>query len=207
MEAALKRECRRVELKREWPPGQIRARRFVIYDVFDPPKIKPEEHVIAIEGEVERRLELPLAKLATEYPCVDLTAPFHCVTGWSVEVATWRGTPVRLLLDEAGARGGHALAWGADGYSAYLPLEALEEETTIIAWAMNGELLPLKHGAPARLVVPSRYGWKSVKYFKELEVLAAPVPGYWELAGYSMSGDPWKEERLGPPMRGRRTSF
>ncbi len=207
MERALSRECAKLEYKREWPPGQIKAHRFVIYDVFDPPEIKPEDHVIVISGEVEKRLEIPLKTLAEEYPCVDLVAPFHCVTGWSIERVVWRGTPLKLLLEMAKPRGEHALVWGADGYNAYLPLAALMEDTTIIAWAMNGQLLPRKHGAPARLVVPSRYAWKMVKYFKEVEVLNKPVPGYWEEAGYSMNGDPWREERLGGPMVGRRVSF
>jgi Sulfite oxidase and related enzymes len=106
--------------------------------------------------------------------------------------------------------GPYALAWGADGYNASLPIEALMEETSIIAWAMDGEPLPRKHGAPARLVVPTRYGWKSVKYFGALEVLEEPAPGYWEMQGYSLNADPWLEERFDfgrPQMRGRRTSF
>jgi DMSO/TMAO reductase YedYZ molybdopterin-dependent catalytic subunit len=207
VERALSRRCERVELRRGWPPGQVKARRFVIYDVFDPPSIRPEEHSIFIKGAVEKPIEVPLLRLALDYPCVDLVADFHCVTGWSIEGVTWRGTPLRVLLEEARPLGRHGLAWGADGYSAYLPPEALFDEYTIIAWAMNGELIPLKHGAPARLVAPTRYAWKSVKYFKGLEVLEAPAPGYWEALGYSMSGDPWREERLGPPMRGRRASL
>jgi DMSO/TMAO reductase YedYZ molybdopterin-dependent catalytic subunit len=72
-----------------------------------------------------------------------------------------------------------------DGYSAALPLEALMEEGSVIVWAMNGEPLPRRHGAPARLVVPTRYAWKSVKYFGTLEVLEDAVPGYWEAVGYT----------------------
>ncbi|KUO88751.1 MAG: sulfite oxidase [Thermoproteus sp. JCHS_4] len=203
-------DCRVIKMDRPWPPNQVRARRFVVYDVFDPPDISFERHVIRVAGLVERPLEIPLRELADRYGCVDLVAPFHCVTGWSVERVTWRGVQTKALLEEARPYGPYALAWGADGYNASLPMEALMEETSIIAWAMDGEPLPKKHGAPARLVVPTRYGWKSVKYFGALEVIEEPAPGYWEMQGYSLNADPWLEERFDfgrPQMRGRRTSF
>lgn len=203
-------ECREVRLEAPWPPNQVKAHRFVIYDVFDPPDVPVERHVIRVTGKVERPLEIPMRELMERYPCVDLVAPFHCVTGWSIERVVWRGVQTRVLLEEARPYGPHALAWGIDGYSAAVPLEALMEETTVVAWAMNGEPLPKKHGAPARLVVASRYAWKSVKYFGEVEVTPEPVPGYWELSGYSMNADPWKEERFDfgrPLMRGRRVGL
>lgn len=196
-------------MDRPWPPGQIRAKRFVVYDVFEPPDIPPERHTIKIYGAVERPLEVPLKRLMEEGPCVELVAPFHCVTGWSIESVKWTGAPLRHLLEQARPYGPYALVWGADGYSASLPIEALMEESTIVAWAMNGQPLPKRHGAPARLVVPTRYAWKSVKYFAAVEVLTEHVPGYWEMRGYSLNADPWRDERFDfgrPLMRGRRTS-
>jgi DMSO/TMAO reductase YedYZ molybdopterin-dependent catalytic subunit len=202
-------ECREIRLDAPWPPNQVKAHRFVIYDVFDPPDVPFEKHVIRVVGAVEKPLEVPLRELAERYPCVDLVAPFHCVTGWSVERVVWRGVQTKILLEEARPYGRYVLAWGVDGYSASLPLEALLEETSVIAWAMDGKPIPKKHGAPARLVVPTRYAWKSVKYFGALEVLEEPVPGYWEMQGYSLNADPWREERFdfgNPVMRGRRVS-
>ena len=106
---------------------------------------------------VERPLRVPLKRLMEEYPCVDLVADFHCVTGWSVAKVRWRGTPTELLLREAGARGRYVLAIGADGYVATLPVEALLEEPSIVAWGMNGGPIPPSHGY-VRLVAPLRYG-------------------------------------------------
>jgi DMSO/TMAO reductase YedYZ molybdopterin-dependent catalytic subunit len=142
-------ECREIKLDAPWPPNQVKAHRFVIYDVFDPPDVPFEKHVIRVVGAVEKPLEIPLKELVERYPCVDLVAPFHCVTGWSVERVVWRGVQTKILLEEARPYGRYVLAWGVDGYSASLPLEALLEETSIIAWAMNGEPLPKKHGAPS----------------------------------------------------------
>lgn len=203
-------QCTEIKVERPWPPNQVKAHRFVVYDVFEPPDVGFDQHVVRVVGRVEKPLEIPLRELASKYPCVDLVAPFHCVTGWSVEKVVWRGVQVKALLEEARPYGPYALAWGIDGYSASLPMEALWEESTIIAWAMNGEFLPKKHGAPARLVVPTRYAWKSVKYFGALEVVDDPVPGYWEMSGYSINADPWREERFDfgrPQMGGRRVSF
>ena len=48
-----------------------------------------------------------------------------------------------------------------------------------------------------RLVVPSRYGWKSAKWVKGVEFMAENSMGFWEELGYHNNGDPWKEERFG----------
>jgi len=95
-------DCRVIKMDRPWPPNQVRARRFVVYDVFDPPDIPFERHVIRVAGLVERPLEIPLRELADRYGCVDLVAPFHCVTGWSVERVTWRGVQTKALLERLG---------------------------------------------------------------------------------------------------------
>ena len=59
---------------------------------------------------------------------------------------------------------------------------------------------PVPAGAddrPVRLVVPHLYSWKSVKWVRGFEFLAADRPGFWEQYGYHMRGDPWQEERYG----------
>jgi len=51
------------------------------------------------------------------------------------------------------------------------------------------------HGAPVRLIVPKRYGWKSAKWVKGIEFTKKNRPGFWESRGYHMEGDPIKEQR------------
>ena len=51
-----------------------------------------------------------------------------------------------------------------------------------------------------RLVVPERYGWKSAKWVRGVELMAQDAPGFWEQRGYNMSGDPWREERFWPGL-------
>ena len=74
---------------------------------------------------------------------------------------------------------------------------ALEEPTSLIAWAADGEPLTPDHGWPLRLVVASRYFWKSAKWLRGLELRANDQPGFWERLGYNNEADFWKEERYG----------
>ena len=48
---------------------------------------------------------------------------------------------------------------------------------------------------PVRLLVPHLYFWKSAKWITGIEILDHDSPGFWELNGYHMRGDPWSEER------------
>ena len=80
------------------------------------------------------------------------------------------------------------------GYSTNLPLEIALAEG-ILAHKQNGEEIGKDHGWPLRLIVPSRYAWKSAKWVNGLEFLEYDEPGFWEQAGYHDRGDPWKEER------------
>ncbi|GGP22428.1 sulfite oxidase-like oxidoreductase [Thermocladium modestius] len=211
IEEALTRKCGEVVYSREWPPNQVRANKFVIYDAFDPGRPPSVDEVkLEVTGAVDRRLEVTLIDMMTKLPCVDLVMDFHCVTGWSVSNVKWRGVQTKYLLGLAGPRGRFAMAVGLDGYTTNMPLDALTSEESIVAYAMNGAILPRKHGYPLRLVVPSRYAWKSAKYLSKLVVMNEDEQGYWEMLGYHDNGDPWLEERFRARdalMMRRRVSF
>ena len=85
----------------------------------------------------------------------------------------WREL-AKLVRPEPGAR--FVLAHAEQGFTANVPLEA-------------------EHGWPLRLVVPSRYFWKSAKWLRGIELLAADQPGFWERYGYHNDADYWKEQR------------
>ena len=61
--------------------------------------------------------------------------------------------------------------------------------------AVEGEPLAPEHGGPARLLVPHLYFWKSAKWVRGLRFMEDNEPGFWELNGYHMYGDPWREQR------------
>ena len=84
----------------------------------------------------------------------------------------------------------------SDGYTANIDVEALRAPDVLFAHRQDGAPLEPQHGGPLRLVVPSRYGWKSAKWVSGVEFMAEDSPGFWEGLGYHMRGDPWREERF-----------
>ena len=59
----------------------------------------------------------------------------------------------------------------------------------------EGAPIEAEHGGPARLLVPHLYFWKSAKWIRGLRFTARDEAGFWELRGYHMYGDPWREQR------------
>jgi len=88
------------------------------------------------------------------------------------------------------------MAHGREGYSATVPIEHFLREGSVLALRLGGEPLAPENGYSLRLVIPSRYAWKSVKYLVGLEFLLRPRRGYWETRGCHSTGDPWREERF-----------
>ena len=67
----------------------------------------------------------------------------------------------------------------------------------MIAYEAEGEPLTPDHGWPVRLVIPSKYFWKSAKWLRGIELLDHDEPGFWEKYGYNNNADYWAEERYG----------
>ena len=100
--------------------------------------------------------------------------------------AVWEGIPLRDLLAASrpmdGAR--EVLLNGADAYTDTFAFAKAMDPTTIVAFAMNGEPLPLRHGYPARVVVPGLYGEKNVKWVTRIEVVDYDARGFYEQQGW-----------------------
>ena len=73
----------------------------------------------------------------------------------------------------------------------------IDRDDVLIAHTWNSAPLERVHGGPVRLVVPHLYFWKSAKWLRHITFLDEDTPGYWEVRGYHMRGDPWTEERYG----------
>ncbi len=183
------------------PPGQSLRRDLPVLDLGFHPDIPLDRWRLQVGGLVERPLELDWEGLM-ELPQASLRADFHCVTSWSCRKLEWQGTPFAALADRAGPRPGarHVFFRGYDGYTTCNPLEACLRPDALLAHRLGGEPLALPHGAPLRVILPERYGWKGVKFVREILFVDRDVPGFWELRGYSSSGDPWKEERFDPAL-------
>jgi DMSO/TMAO reductase YedYZ molybdopterin-dependent catalytic subunit len=178
------------------PPGQYLTERFPVLTYGRNPPFDLEIWSLRVWGEVEAPYELSWGELmALEQ--VTITTDIHCVTRWSKLDTTWTGVRVRDVLDAARVKpsGAFVMAHCDGGYSTNVPLAALYDDDVLLAHTYGGEPLEPDHGAPLRLLVPSRYFWKSAKFVRQLEVMDADRQGFWELNGYHNDADPWQEQR------------
>lgn len=177
------------------PPGQTLTRGWPVLHEGRIPKFDRESWRFKVWGEVESETELTYDELRALGP-LQMRSDFHCVTGWSRLDNTWVGVRAADVLAKASVASGacNVLVHSSGAYTANLPLQTVEREG-FLAWGHDGEDLAPEHGWPLRLVVPSRYAWKSAKWAEGLELLAADRRGYWELRGYHNRADPWLDER------------
>lgn len=175
------------------PPGQYLTHKWPVLHVGSVPAAGPAGWRLRIWGEVEEEVELGLDELR-RLPATDVVTDIHCVTRWSRFDASFRGVRLdELARPTTAAR--FVVAHAVEDYRANLPLEVLDEPGSLVAYEADGETLTPDHGGPLRLVVPSRYFWKSAKWLTGLELRAEDEPGTWERLGYSNDADPWAEER------------
>jgi DMSO/TMAO reductase YedYZ molybdopterin-dependent catalytic subunit len=181
------------------PPGQARTRKWPVLDAFGPPHIDLAKWSLRIFGLVERELRFNLEEFRA-LPRVRVFADFHCVTRWSRLGNVWEGVATRELLGRAGVKpeAKFVICHACDsGWTTNLPLEHFLAADALLADAHDGQPITVEHGGPVRGMVPQLYAWKSAKWIKAIELVAADRPGFWEERGYHMRGDPWTEERYG----------
>ena len=180
------------------PPGQYLTEKWPVLHAGSVPQTDLRSWDFKVFGEVEEPLTFTYEELQA-LPRTEVTVDIHCVTRWSRFDTGFKGVHWRelakLVRPKPSAR--YVLAHAEQGFTSNLPLETLVEDTALIAWEADGEPLEPEHGWPLRLVVPSRYFWKSAKWLRGLELRATDQPGFWERYGYHNEADFWHEQRYG----------
>jgi DMSO/TMAO reductase YedYZ molybdopterin-dependent catalytic subunit len=180
------------------PPGQYLTEKWPVLHAGSVPRTDLATWDFTVFGEVEEPLRLDWEQLQ-ELPSTEVTTDIHCVTRWSRFDTSFRGvhwsTLAELVKPTASAH--FVVAHAEQGFTSNVPLEAIEAEDALIAYEADGEPLTPDHGWPLRLLVPSRYFWKSAKWLRGLELRAADQPGFWERYGYHNEADYWQEQRYG----------
>ena len=178
------------------PPGQKMTEKWPVLHAGAVPVVDLETWRFRVEGLVEQPLVLDYDMLGS-LPATDVTTDIHCVTRWSRFDARFRGVSWREIaaLVTPHADAAFVIAHAGESYTTNLPVSALDDPETVIAWEADGAPLTPGHGWPLRLVVPSRYFWKSAKWLHTLELVAFDRPGFWERGGYHNDADPFAEER------------
>jgi DMSO/TMAO reductase YedYZ molybdopterin-dependent catalytic subunit len=156
------------------------------------PARSQETWTLWLGGLVETPLSLTYQDLQL-MSTVDLPCTIACIGnppgGRWIGHAVWRGVSLSSILQRAsvtsGAMYAHFLC--ADGYATSLPVERLSP--AILAFEMNGRILPREHGFPARIIAPGLYGYKMPKWIQKIELSDVPLAGFWEGRGWSADGE------------------
>lgn len=180
--------------------------------------ISPDKFRLRISGKVNRPFEISVFDLVRDFAPIEIAAVNQCsgnsrgfvvprVPGaqWghgAMGNARWTGVRLRDLLARAGLKptATHvALRSLEDKESPFPPplhfekvlqLDHANDGEVMVAYAMNGEPLPLLNGYPLRLVVPGWYATYWVKMLSDIEVLDHPGTGYWMATAYKVPDRP-----------------
>lgn len=171
------------------------------------PLIEPADWKLRIHGMVQREITLTFADLLERRPVhkwVTLCCVSNEVGGDLIGNALWSGVLLKDLLAEAGpaSDADAVLATSKDGWTCGTPLAAMTDaRQSLLAYAMNGEPLPVEHGFPVRVVVPGLYGYVSAtKWVTDLEVNRFDrFDAYWTPRGWSELGPIKTESRIDRP--------
>lgn len=157
------------------------------------PALTTDGWQLRVHGAVDREITLGFEDLLA-MPAVERMITLTCVSnevgGKLAGNARWQGIRLADVLSMAGPQAGAdcVLSTSADGFTVTTPLAALTDgRDALLAYAMNGEPLPVEHGFPVRMVVPGLYGYVSAtKWVVDLEVTRfADVTAYWTDRGWS----------------------
>ncbi len=135
---------------------------------------------LRVEGEVAAPLDAGAA--LARLPRAEQVCDFHCVTTWSRRALHWSGVRFtdfyqQVVRPLAGAAedARFVVLHGQDGARTSLPLEDLLAPDVLLADRLDGQPLPIAHGAPLRLVAPAHYGYKSIKHLHRIELRRSGV--------------------------------
>jgi len=182
-------------LRRSDPTGLtelIPGTGFEIYTVASSvPHLSAADYQLKVHGLVNQPMTLTLPQLEA-MPQTEMTRDFQCVTGWRVSDVHWSGVRLADLLDRVETQPtARAVTFRSfDGlYTESLTIEQARRSDVLVALRMLDGPVSYEHGGPVRLYVAPMYGYKSIKWLGEIELVDQVDPGWWEVRGYDV--DAW----------------
>jgi DMSO/TMAO reductase YedYZ molybdopterin-dependent catalytic subunit len=184
--------------RKRLPPGQRLTDGWPILHYGGIPRVDLDSWEFMIGGLVDNEVKLSWDQFMA-LPQVEVRTDIHCVTTWSKYDNDWAGVRFTDVMELANVRpeAKHVMFHSYGGYTTNVPLSELMTDDILFVHTHNGEPLAPEHGAPLRGMIPHLYFWKSAKWVRGIEFIAEDRPGFWEMYGYHMHGDPWTEERYG----------
>jgi DMSO/TMAO reductase YedYZ molybdopterin-dependent catalytic subunit len=179
---------------------------FIIDNAIVVPQINPSDWELTIDGMVKNKIKLSYDELLAR-PMIEVDDTIACVSNWVggpyVGNARWLGVRLDDLINEAepSRNADQILSHSVDKFTAGFPTAALDGRDAIIAVGMNSEILPVKNGFPARLIVPGLYGYVSAtKWLSRLELTRFDLKeGYWIKKGWAKFAPIKMQSRIDTP--------
>ena len=156
-----------------------------------PQYLDKETYSLLVTGFVDTPLSYTYDDILSKFTRHERVVTLHCVDGWNVTIL-WEGILVKDLINEAiGLPNAKIVIFHAsDGYSTSLPLSFINKNDIMIAYKMNGVVLPPERGFPFQLVAESKWGYKWIKWITKIELSDdLNYKGFWESRGFSNDGD------------------
>jgi DMSO/TMAO reductase YedYZ molybdopterin-dependent catalytic subunit len=154
------------------------------------PTVDAAKWRLEVVGSVDRPMTLTyddMKALTSASQYFTLQCISNAVGGDLIGNAHWRGAPLADVLRNAGTHptAVDVILHAADGYTDSIPLAKAMQPDAMLAYEMNGAVLPHVHGFPVRLLVPDLYGMKNVKWITKIEVVDYDYKGYWMQRGWT----------------------
>ena len=157
---------------------------------------------LVLDGEVNKPVQLDYRTLR-RLPATEFARTLECISNFVdkpelapfgnnlISNATWKGVRLRDVLALAGGLKPGAkfiTLITADEFNAVIPAEAADDPECILAYEMNGQVLPREHGYPTRLLMPGRYGLKSAKWVIAIRPQQRETLDWYGQRGWSKDG-------------------
>ena len=160
-------------------------------------RLKTRPWEIEISGLVEKPMTIDVDDLIKQMPLEERIYRFRCVETWAM-VVPWIGFPMKALLDKVQPKSeakyvkmltfmnpevathqyNNSLPWP---YLEGLTLDEAMNDLTLLVVGIYGHILPPQHGAPIRLIVPWKYGFKSIKSIVSIELTDKKPRNFWNI--------------------------
>ena len=155
-----------------------------------PQYINNDVYTLTIDGLIEQPISLTYDEVLDNQKYT-MVVTLHCVEGWSVDIL-WEGILLADLFEAVDIQesADTVIFHSEDGYSTALPLQTIMDRQLMIAYKINGVVLPPERGFPFQLVAEDKLGYKWIKWITRIELSDdANYKGYWEQRGFDNEAD------------------
>ena len=177
------------------PPGQHLVENFPVLTAGPTPSVEPSDWKFTVKIG-PKPVKVWNWSEFNALPKTKMTRDIHCVTSWSKLDTAWEGVLIEDIPQMQGSIGPPISSWRtATIITRQTSRWRICSGKAMVASTMRASRFPRDHGGPARLLVPHLYFWKSAKWVNALQFTTRDEAGFWELRGYHIYGDPWREQR------------